>query len=156
MRDGDAVLVESLEPDPAKVRYINDRLFEDLEAKGVAPENRSKLCFTLERPDGEVVGGIVGDIRWNWLKIESLWVHAALQNQGAGGRLLARAEQHARALGARFARTSTYSVQALPFYLQHGYAVQAAVPEYPPGEKKYYLSKLLDVDGPASDLSWGG
>ena len=33
-----------------------------------------RLCFVLQTPDQEIVGGVLGEIYWDWIHIDLLWV----------------------------------------------------------------------------------
>ena len=97
--------------------------------RGVGSYNRQeagddkfqRLCFGLHAPDQEIVGGVIGEIYWDWLYIDLLWVKEELRGRGYGHRLLTIAEQEARQCGAKNVYLDTFSFQAPDFYKQHGY-----------------------------------
>jgi GNAT superfamily N-acetyltransferase len=72
-----------------------------------------------------------------------LWVHADLRGKGYGSRLLALAEDEARARGCYLVTLGSYSFQAPGFYQRHGYQVVGTVPDCPPGHAHVYLMKAL-------------
>ena len=71
--------------------------------------NFQRLCFTLKGLDGEVVGGVLGELYWEWLYIDFLWVKEELRDQGYGRRLMMAAEDEAKQRGAKNAYLDTFS-----------------------------------------------
>ena len=59
-----------------------------------------RLCYALQTPDNEIVGGVLGEVYWGWLHVDLLWVQEELRGQGYGHRLLTRLEDEAHKLGA--------------------------------------------------------
>ena len=102
-----------------------------------------RICFALQTANQEIVGGILGEIYWDWLYIDLLWVEEELRGRGHGHRLLARAEGEARQCGAKSAYLDTFSFQAPDFYKQHGYQIFGELRDFPPGHQRYFLTKQL-------------
>jgi len=90
--------------------------------------------------DGNVLGGFRGEIHFNWLFINILFVEEAERRKGIGGRLLAEGEAHASRYGARRSRLETFDWQAPAFYLKHGYRELTRIPNYYQG---YALSLMV-------------
>jgi GNAT superfamily N-acetyltransferase len=119
--------------------------------RGVAAYNKEqagdnkfqRLCFTLQSPGQEIVGGILGEIYWGWFYIDLLWVKDALRGQGYGRRLMITAEQEARRRGAKNAYLDTFSFQAPDFYKQLGYQVFGELADFPHGQRRFFLQKQL-------------
>lgn len=105
--------------------------------------NFQRLCFALQTPDQEIVGGVLGEVYWEWLHVDLLWVKDELRGRGYGHRLLATIEQEARQHGARTAYLDTFSFQAPEFYKQRGYQVFGELEDFPPGHQRYFLAKQL-------------
>lgn len=101
------------------------------------------LCFVVRGPDQEIAGGVIGATHWGWLHVDLMWVKEELRGRGYGHRLLELAEQEARQRGATHVYLDTFSFQAPAFYEQHGYLVFGELPDFPPGHKRYYLTKEL-------------
>ena len=101
------------------------------------------LTFLLRDSDGEVVGGLLGEIYWGWLHIDVLWVHERFRNGGMGRELMQAAEQEAVRQGCTAAFLDTFSFQALPFYLGLGYEIFGELNDFPPGHGRYFLKKAL-------------
>jgi GNAT superfamily N-acetyltransferase len=102
-----------------------------------------RICFSLNTPSGEIVGGVLGEIFWGWFHLDLLWVKEELRNQGYGAQLLKRAEDEARGHGAKQAYLDTFTFQAPEFYRKHGYAVFGELPDFPPGHQRCFMTKRL-------------
>jgi GNAT superfamily N-acetyltransferase len=102
-----------------------------------------RLCFALRSPDQEIFGGCLGEIHWDWLHLDLLWIKEELRGQGYGHRLLVAIEDEARRRGAKNVFLDTFSFQAPDFYKQHGYRVFGILPEFPPGHQRFFLRKEL-------------
>ena len=102
-----------------------------------------RLCFVLTTPDQEIVGGVLGETYWEWFYVDLLWVKEELRGRGHGHRLLSVAEQEARKRGAKNAYLDTFSFQSPKFYMQQGYKVFGELPNFPPGQQRYFLRKQL-------------
>jgi GNAT superfamily N-acetyltransferase len=74
------------------------------------------MCFVIQGPDEEVVGGVIAATQWDWLYIDLMWIQQEFRGHGYGQRLLELAEEKARELGAKNAYLDTFSFQALDFY----------------------------------------
>ena len=105
--------------------------------------NFQRLCFVLKDPEGEVVGGILGETYWEWFYLDLLWVSEDLRLRGYGSQLLEIAEEEARKRGANNAYLDTFSFQAPEFYYKNGYQVFGELNDYPPGNTRYFLTKTL-------------
>lgn len=95
------------------------------------------------RRDGVVMGGVYGELRWDWLYIDLLWVDDSMRGQGMGQRLVQAIEQAALARSVERVYLATTSFQALPFYHHLGYTLFGALEDRPPGYNFYYLKKPI-------------
>lgn len=102
-----------------------------------------RLCFALQSPDGEIAGGALGEVYWEWFHLDLLWVKEELRGQGYGRQLLMQIEDEARKRGAKNVYLDTFSFQAPDFYKQHGYQVFGELQDFPPGHQRYFFSKQL-------------
>ena len=87
---------------------------------------------------GELRAGLDGFTYAGWLFIRYLWVHGELRRSGVGRRLMAEAEDHARALGCHSAWVDTFSFQAPGFYARLGYREFGRL-DYPPDHQRIFL-----------------
>lgn len=102
-----------------------------------------RLCFVLNAPDQEVVGGVLGELYWGWLHLDLLWVKEELRGRGYGHRLLTIVEDEACKRGAKHVYLDTFSFQAPEFYNRHGYQVFGELQDFPTGHQRYFLRKDL-------------
>jgi GNAT superfamily N-acetyltransferase len=104
------------------------------------------LSVLVRDEKGDVLGGLIGHMLFDWLYIDKFWLPDTLRGSGMGTAVLTAAELHAMARGCRWAHLQTLEHQALPFYERRGYAVFGVLDGYPPGSKRYYLRKTLVPD----------
>jgi GNAT superfamily N-acetyltransferase len=136
----DEALPEDLEAVHAGLRRFNRTHAGD--------PNYATMHLFLRTPDGQVVGGCLGETAWQWLFVSTLWVADELRGRGYGRRLLEAAEQEARQRGCREVYLDTYEFQAKLFYERLGYSVFGVQEGYPPGFNRYYLRKSLSSEPP--------
>jgi GNAT superfamily N-acetyltransferase len=106
-------------------------------------DNGQTICFVIQSPDEEVVGGVIAATHWDWLYIDLMWLKEDFRGLGYGQRLLELAEEKARQLGAKEAYLDTFSFQAPDFYKKYGYQVFGELKDFPVGHQRYYLTKKL-------------
>ena len=99
--------------------------------------------FVLRGEQGDVLGGVLGQLWGGWLQVTYLWVAEAARGAGYGTRLVKEAEAYARFRGAVGITLETYSFQARPFYERLGYEVFSTLSGYPAGHVKFFLRKAL-------------
>lgn len=93
------------------------------------------------RNGSDVVGGLLGHIKWRWLYVSKLWVADEFRGKGRGLALLEQAENHARSRDCIGAYLDTFEYQAKPFYEKNGYELFGMLDGFPPGYSQFYLSK---------------
>ena len=106
-------------------------------------ENFRRVCFALRSADQTIVGGVIGEIFWDWLHIDLMWIPEDLRGQGLGHQLLTAIEDEARSHGAKNVFLDTFSFQAPEFYRQHGYRLFGELPGFPAGYTRLFLTKEL-------------
>ena len=136
-----------VEPAPKDIRFLEDGLYAyNVEQTG--SDDGKGLTIFVRDDAGEIVAGLLG---WTWCgacKVERLWVRQDLRRQGYGQRLLAAAEQEARARGCDQILLDTFSFQAPLFYKKLGYEVIGVVEGFPRRPlSEYHLRKTLTATG---------
>lgn len=89
---------------------------------------------------GDIEGGVVANMDWDWLYVDLLWLDDSLRSKGMGRRLMGRIEQFARSKNVPVYLMTT-EFQALPFYQHLGYELFATLLNRPHGYAYYYLRK---------------
>lgn len=75
--------------------YVRNKMFEyNMEHFPVDLKGRyQEIHLFLQDEDGQVCGGILGEICWNWLEIQYLFVEPEYRGQGYGKKLMQEAEK---------------------------------------------------------------
>jgi len=129
------------QPDATELTRLGERLAEFNEAD-VGRAGRQALAIFVHA-EQNFVAGLSGYTAWGWLYVQWLWLDEAQRGQGLAARLLADAEAEARRRGCHGAYIDTFSPQALHVYQKAGYTVFGALPDFPPGRTRSFLSKAL-------------
>jgi GNAT superfamily N-acetyltransferase len=112
--------------------------------KTVGPSGFQPLAILIHDPaTGEAVGGLWGKTAYNWCFVELLVIPEQYRGMDLGSKILARAEDIARARGCTGLWLDTYWFQARPFYEKRGYEVFGALDDYPRGGQRFFLKKKL-------------
>ncbi len=110
----------------------------------IGPRNTKPLAISLRDESGAIVGGLVGELKWEWLHVDLLWVDGDHRGAGLGEALVVQAEQTARDHGARGVYLSTMSLQAPDFYPRLGYRECGRMEDYPvAGHRIHHFTKAL-------------
>jgi GNAT superfamily N-acetyltransferase len=129
-------------PDPNDVQVIENGLTA-FNLRHAPPENYQRLVVVQRAADNHVVGGILGNTWWGWLRIDVLWIDEAVRGQDWGTRVMAAAEAEAIRRGCHHVFLDTMSFQALPFYLKLGYTIFGQLDDLPVGHSRYFLQKQI-------------
>ena len=104
----------------------------------------ASVGLLLKHPQtGLTDGGLTARIGFGWMFVELLFVPDRLRKQGVGRQLMEQAEALARERGCIGIWLDTFSFQAPGFYAKLGYAVFGEITDYPPGNSRFFLHKLL-------------
>jgi GNAT superfamily N-acetyltransferase len=107
----------------------------------VGDPQRRPLVLLLRDQGGTPRAGLIGEVVFGWLYIQTFFVEPALRGQGIGTRLLAEAEARAKAMGAIGAHLNTSTFQAPEFYAKHGYAEVGRLSDRPLGHDRLWVAK---------------
>lgn len=112
--------------------------------RGFVPQPDFKpIVFLLRDAADRIAGGLVGETGWKWLHIHWLWVEEHARGRGFGQQLLEAAEREATVRGCEASWLDTFEFQARGFYERAGYTLFGTLENYPPGFRRYFLSKQL-------------
>lgn len=102
-------------------------------------------CFELEihTDEGELAAGLFGEIYWNAMEIDKLFVEPKFRKLGLGQQLMTKAEAIAREKHCVYVHLTTFSFQAPTFYQKLGFEIVGRLEDFPPGSSKYWLRKTL-------------
>lgn len=110
----------------------------------VGSRNGTPLTISLRAVDGTILGGLVGELKWEWLHVDLFWIDESQRGSGQGAAIIAEAEQRARDYGARGVYLSTMSIQAPGFYPRLGYRECGRMENYPvAGQTLHHFTKAL-------------
>lgn len=133
-----------------EIKYLEEPAWEiigggitEYNTQMAGDDQGKNLCFVLEDPDGEVLGGVIGMTYWNWLYISLMWLPDDLRGKGYGHKLLEMAEEEGRNRGAQYAYLDTFSFQAPGFYQKFGYQEFGKLDDFPPGHTRHFMKKNL-------------
>ncbi|MFF4734927.1 GNAT family N-acetyltransferase [Streptomyces sp. NPDC001262] len=129
----------------ARLQSANDERSPALRALRGTPAMEAQPLETYAvGGGGELVGGLVGRVQWQWLHVELLWVDAVHRGAGVGSRLVGRAERVAREeYGCIGSQVETWDFQAPEFYRRVGYRLLSSLADYPPGLTNHVLVKAF-------------
>jgi GNAT superfamily N-acetyltransferase len=115
------------------IRYNNEKM---------GKQKYRRFAISL-RDDGEIVGGIVGEVWMTVLFIQLFWIEARFRGKGHGMALIEKIEAEARQFGAVRSYLDTMSVQAPGFYRTCGYQAFGTIEGYPGGVTRHWFTKAL-------------
>lgn len=112
----------SRETNKTDKQYINEELYkfnlkyfpEDLRGR------YEEINLYLKDDSGNVRGGILAEVCWNWLEIHIFMIDEDIRKSGFGTKLLVEMEKIAREKECDFIKLDTLSFQALGFYEKMG------------------------------------
>ncbi|AXI08767.1 GNAT family N-acetyltransferase [Oceanobacillus zhaokaii] len=126
-------------------QYIDDELYkfnlkhlpEDLGGR------YEEINLFLKDENGFVFGGILAEVCWNWLEIQTFMIDENIRKLGFGTKLLLEIEKIAIEKECDFIKVDTLSFQALGFYEKNGYQMFGCLDNVGRDYKHYYLKKDL-------------
>ena len=129
-----------------KARAVASRIRKGLIAYNAAKAgkpNYKRLVLSARDERGRIVGGLTGDLYWNALYVELLWVAEGAREGGLGRRLMREAEKRARRARKDLIFLNTYSFQAPGCYRKLGFRSFGRIRNYPRGGSRIFFVKLL-------------
>lgn len=125
---------------------LGDLIGDGLDAYNLekaGPPDERMLWIVARDDDGSVAGGLKGKSQFAWLFVDWLWIRADRRGQGIGHRLLAAAEEEARARGCAGVYLGSFTFQAPDYYKRAGYSEFGRIDGFPPGHALVFLLKRL-------------
>jgi GNAT superfamily N-acetyltransferase len=107
------------------------------------PGHYRPLAVLVTDDAGKPLGGLSGATYWRWFYIQLFWLPEQLRGAGLGSEILGRAEAEAKARGCLDVWLDSFSFQAPGFYQRHGYRSFGTLDDYPPGQRRVFLTKRL-------------
>lgn len=135
-------IVEEKRSARAVARRIRTGLIAYNAQKAGAPRYR-RLVLSARDGKGRIVGGLTGELYWNVLFVELLWLQDAVRGAGLGEKLMREAERHARRAGKDLVYLNTFTFQAPGFYRKLGFRSIGRIRDYPRGESRIFFVKRL-------------
>jgi GNAT superfamily N-acetyltransferase len=105
--------------------------------------DRHPLALSVRNAAGAIVGGLIGELRMDYLHVDLLWIDESQRGTGTGKALLEMAEAEARKFGATHMHLSTWSFQAPDFYRAMGFTEFGRLKDHPAGFDNHYFVKAL-------------
>jgi ribosomal protein S18 acetylase RimI-like enzyme len=146
-----AVKIEVTQQVQSDSRDVIARGLRAFNAQHLGNYEWADLDVYVRGPDGQVVGGLIGDMALGWLAIHALWVKEDLRGSGMGTQILSAAENAAMKNGCRAAILDTLGFQAPGFYEKRGYVRVGLVEDYRGGVQRIFMRKRLDLDSASVD-----
>ena len=137
------VTLEPTDETPAVSAQLFRRLLEFSEAE-IGPRNTREFALTVRGEDGQILGGLTGELIWNALYVGVLWVSESSRGQGYGSALMQAAEDMAKKRGCEVSFLSTMTFQAPNFYKRLGYLPIGELLDSPKGFSRVWFAKRLD------------
>lgn len=110
-----------------------------------APENLPKpLSIVVYDGAGVVVGGLIAETQFQWLKVSIVVVAESARRRGIGNRLVEIAEDEAKVRGCTRSYLDTMDYQAPDFYRKRGYQIAGKLENWDShGHTKLFFTKSL-------------
>jgi len=135
-------------------RRVRNGLISYNRSKAGAPRYRP-LVLSARDAKGGLLGGLVGQLYWNALYVELLWVSERARKDGIGRGLMQMAEARARRARKSLVYLNTYSFQAPGFYRKLGFREFGRMNNYPRGAARRGSSSSSGFEPSATGSSRG-
>ncbi len=109
------------------------------------PKDRERhpLAVSVRNEQGVVVGGLIGELRMDFLYVDLLWIDESQRGTGIGKQLLDLAEAEARRFGCTHMHLWTWSFQAPDFYRSQGFEECGRLKDHPAGHDSLQFIKVF-------------
>ena len=142
-----SIVADTYDPDlfdyiTSGIKAHNDSLSPHHQASR-AKTTKKHLSLGVFDDGAALIGGLLGQLHWQWLKIDELFIHDAHRKKGLGSQLVYEAMEISLEHECQMAMVSTFSFQARAFYEKLGFIVTGELRDYPPGESLFWLTRDL-------------
>jgi ribosomal protein S18 acetylase RimI-like enzyme len=120
-----------------------EKFWKDADRENNASPRKESWGFLLYDENKNVIGGIGGYIRWEWLYISNLIVSKDSRRRGYGEQLIKHAEDFAKEKKLLGMHLLTLSFQAPDFYKKMGFVEYGCLENCPRNASLILLSKPL-------------
>src|SRR5688572_23134406 len=101
------------------------------------------FAFFMRDDNGNIVAGCNGNIGYDWVYVDQLWVAEFLRGKGYGSQLMRAAEEWGIKKGCIWAAVNTMDWEAPEFYKKLGYQIEFERHGLAKNSVFYYLRKKL-------------
>lgn len=132
--------------DENEKNYVRRKL-KEYNAQHVPEHLRSRyeeINLAIKDEQGNIIGGLIAVLCWNWIEVDILWVDSAIRFKGIGTQLLHEVEKIASEKACTFIKLNTFSFQAPSFYIKNGYNQYSVIENAPEGANHYFFKKDID------------
>ncbi|EEF57806.1 GCN5-related N-acetyltransferase [Pedosphaera parvula Ellin514] len=105
--------------------------------------NTREIVLTVRDDAGNLIAGLTGEMFWNVLHVDVLWVDENHRDKNHGTELLKHAEHLAADQSCEAVYLSTFGFQAPGFYSKQGYNVIGDLPDVPKHSMRRWFWKRL-------------
>jgi GNAT superfamily N-acetyltransferase len=129
--------------DDTEKNYVRRKLIE-YNAQHVPEHLKSRyeeINLVIKDEQGNILGGLIAVLCWNWIEVDILWVDSAFRLKGIGTQLLNEVEKIASERACTFIKLNTFSFQAPDFYIKNGYHRYSVLENAPEGSSHYFFKK---------------
>jgi N-acetylglutamate synthase-like GNAT family acetyltransferase len=124
--------------------YNLDRNGEFFTSRELLEHAPRALHIVVRNAAGAVIGGLLAETQFAWLRISIMAVAEQERSRGVGRRMMALAHEEAKARGCRHAYVDTMDYQAPGFYQKLGYEVAGKLENWDShGHAKLFLTREL-------------
>lgn len=128
---------------PAEQSSVSAGFDEHTEAQDAPRYAKERVKWLATDEHGDVKAALTGEILWDWLYVDELWVDSELRGKGVGRQLMQRAEDYSRSQSLQGIWLWTQSWQAEGFYEQLGYSEFTRFDNFPRGHSRIGYRKSL-------------
>ena len=140
---GHAIVVIDAPTDAQRKAVLAPLIAHNTKFVGLRPDVPPLAILLRDDVTGQDVGGLWGNIGYDWCYVDLLAVPEAERGRGHGRALMQRAEAIARAQQCTGIHLRTADFQARGFYEKLGFEVFGTLDDYPKGFAQFFLRKYL-------------